>query len=258
MGSSGRRKRERHANWRWYAASGFCFLFFFVALSSFVADIAAFRAVAWVEAWTNLVAISAAKGQAYRPADADWNEAHTDALLAVRLAPFNANYHETLARVYIARQLDLGDGDPRLRPLLRLAAAEYQTSIRLRPTWPYGHLGHAYVLRRELQLDDEYEQSLGAALKYGPWEPEVLAAVVDINIGILPTLQPTTRELVLDALRRGQAWTEDSQGNPVPYGNQIWRKVVARHREMVACGWLRIDTPLLKQRCQPQAPSAGG
>lgn len=255
MGRSSRKKRHRHSDKRWYLAAVFCLFFCLVAASSFIADLAAFRARSWVEAWTNLVAVSAQKGLAYRPEDADWNAARDSALLAVRLAPFNANYHETLARVYIARQVDLADGDPLLKPLLRAAAAEYQTSIRLRPTWPYGHLGHAYVLRRELRLDAEYEASLRAALHYGPWEPLVLASVVDINIDILPQLQPSTRILVLDTLRRGQAWTQDSQGYPIPYGDEIWGKVVARHREMVVCGWLRIDTPLLKQRCQPKGNS---
>lgn len=251
MRVSVRKKRHRLSDWRWYVASFFCLLFFLLSFSYFVADLAAFRALSWVETWTNQVEISARKGLAYRPEPADWQEAHDDALLAVRLAPFNANYHETLARVYVAQQVDIADGDPVLQTMLNAAAKEYRQSIGLRPTWPYGYLGHAYVLRREGRLDAEYERSLQAALQYGPWEPSLLASVVEINIGILPKLQPVTRQLVLDALRRGQAWTEDSHGNPVPYGNRIWGRVVAQHREMVACAWLKIDTPLLRQRCLP-------
>lgn len=251
MSHSSRRKRHARLTWQWCGVAAFCLLFFVISLASVVADLAAFRSRSWVEAWTNLVEVSAQKGLAYRPEAADWESAHNEALLAVSLVPWSASYHETLARVYVAKQVDLADGDPALKPFLNAAASEYQRAIHLRPTWPYGYLGHAYVLRRELRLDAEYERSLRAALQYGPWEPQLLMSVVDINIDILPRLQPATRDLVLQTLRRGQAWTQDSEGHPLAFGDQIWGRVTAKHREMVACGWLRIDTPLLKQRCQP-------
>lgn len=242
------RKRQR-PDWRWYAAAFVLLLFLLWALSSFVADLAAFRARAWVEAWENLALQSAKKSRVYRPEDADWDGAQRNALLAVRLAPFNADYHEILARVYLSRHLDVEDGDPVLQPLLRKAEAEYKTAIRLRPYWPYGYMGLAYVYRRELRLDAQYEQNLRAALQRGPWEPQILSGVIQHNLDVLAKLSPSTRQLVLDTLRRGQAWTTDSKGNPLPYGDQIWSVVTSRHREMVVCGWLRIDTPLLQQRC---------
>ncbi len=254
MGDSVRKRRRRYrADWRWYVAASFCFLFFLVSLSAFVADLAAFRARSWVEAWTNLVTVSAARGLAYRPDAGDWEGARSAAQLATTLAPLNANYHETLARVYASQQLDLADGSARLRPMLDLADAEYQQSISLRPTWPYGYLGRVYVLRRAGRMDAAYADSLAAALRYGPWEPLVLSSVVDLNIDILGQLQPSTRQLVLGALHRGQGWTQDTQGHPVPYGDQLWGRLKARHRDMVACGWLRLDTPLLQQRCSPPA-----
>jgi hypothetical protein len=244
------RKRQRPA-WRWYTAAFILLLFLLWALSSVVADLAAFRARAWVEAWENLAVQSARKLHVYRPEDADWEGAHRDARLAVSLAPFNADYHETLARVYLSRHLDVEDGDPALSPLLRKAEDEYKVAIRLRPNWPYGYMGLAYVYRREARFDAQYEQSLRSALQYGPWEPQILSGVVQLNLDALPRLLPSTRQLVLDTLRRGQAWTADSKGNPIPYGDQMWSVVTSRHREMVVCGWLRLDTPLLRQRCLP-------
>lgn len=244
------RKRQR-PDWRGYVAA-FTLLFFLIwAFSSFIADMAAFRARSWVEAWDNMAAQSAQQLRSYEPEEADWYRAQSDALLAVTLAPFNADYHETLARVYLSRHLGAADGNPILLPLLRQAEDEYRAAIRLRPNWPYGYMGLAYVYRREARFDGQYEQSLRAALQYGPWEPQILSGVVQLNLDILPKLQPSARQLVLDALRRGQAWTQDSQGSPIPYGDQIWSVVTSRHRELVVCGWLRLDTPLLQQRCLP-------
>ncbi len=247
------RRHRRSADWRWFAAGIFCLLFCLLCLSSLVANFSAFRARAWVEAWDNLALGALAKSQTYRPDEADWQEAQASALLATRLAPFNADFRETLARVYLAKQFDLPDGDPRLLPSLRQAEEQYRAAIALRPNWPYGYLGLSYVMRRAVRLDADYEKSLRDAVHYGPWEPVVLSSVVSFNLDVLHKLSPSTREFVLDTLRRGQAWTSDSKGNPMPYGNQIWRVVTSRHKEMLVCSWLRMDTPLLKQRCQPSA-----
>lgn len=248
------RRHRRATDWRWLLAGTFVALFLVLSLSAMLANLAAFRARAWVETWDNLVTVSLVQSRAYRPESEDWDEAYTDALLATSLAPFNAGFRETLARVYIAKQFDIPDGDPVLLPWLREAEAQYRRAIALRPNWPYGYLGLSYVLRRQVRLDAEYEKSLRDAVHHGPWEPVVLSSVVDLNLDVLHKLSPSTREFVLETLRRGQAWTQDSQGKPVPHGNAIWRVVTKRHKEMLVCSWLRVDTPLLRQRCQPTIP----
>lgn len=250
--SAGRRRR---IDWRWMFFSSVCLLFFLLFLSSWLANIAAFRARVWVEAWDNLVTASLAKSRTYRPEDADWEEAHWHALWATRLAPFNADFRETLARVYVAKQFDIPDGDAALLPMLKLAEEQYRKAIALRPGWPYGHLGLVYVLRREMRLDASYEQSMRDAVRYGPWEPMVLSSVVRLNLDILQGLPPSTRSFVLDTLRRGQAWTQDSEGRPVPYGDEIWRVVTSSRKDMLVCSWLRLDTPLLRQRCLSPLPA---
>jgi hypothetical protein len=247
--------RRRGIDWRWMFVSSLCLLFFLLSLSAWLANIAAFRARVWVETWDNLVTTSLAKSRTYRPDDADWEEARWHALWATRLAPFNADFRETLARVYIAKQFDIPDGDAALLPMLTLAEEQYRKAIALRPNWPYGYIGLAYVLRREVRLDASYEQSMRDAVHYGPWEPMVLTSVVSLNIDVLHRLSPSTRTFVLQTLRRGQAWTQDSEGLPIPYGDQIWHVVTSRRKDMLVCSWLRLDTPLLRQRCLSPVPA---
>lgn len=244
-------RRRRGIDWFWAGAAAVALALFLWFLSSTIADLAAFRARAWVDTWSNLARQAAQKSRLYEPKSGDWQAAHRDAMWAVRLSPFNADYRQVLADVYASRDLGMVDGDPRLLPMLERAEYEYRRSITLRPVWPYGYLGLAYVLRRANRLDAQYEQALRDALHYGPWEPMILATVVDLNLDVLSKLRPSTRQLVLDALVRGQAWTADSQGRRLPYGDQIWGRVTSRHRELAVCGWLRLDTPLLRQRCTP-------
>lgn len=245
---------ESRRSWLWWPVVVAAFGFVLWSLAWCIADLEAFRARAWTEAWDNLARQAASQGQFYDPDGGDWESARRNGERAVLLAPLSSEYHEVLARVYVSRYLSTADGDSQTRPFLEQAAAEYREAIRLRPTWPYNYLDLAYALRRLDKLDDEYEQSLRMALHYGPWEPQVLSSVVSLNLDKLPRLKPSTRQLVLDTLVRGQAWTEDSRGEPVPYGDQIWGDIQMRHKELVVCSWLPMKSPLLKYRCNPSVP----
>lgn len=258
-----RRRRSRSEaaarvlNWRWLLAGIFSLLFLVWALAWGVADLAAYRARTWTETWINQDQLALRRGLFYVPAEADWQDALSAAMLAQRLAPWSADYEDRLGHVYAARYIGVADGDAVAMPFWQQAETHYRRAIALRPTWPYTYVALAQVQRHMQRLDGEYEQSLRQALHYGPWEPAVQMAVVDMNLDLLPRLQPSTRQLVLDTLRRGQAWTVDSKGNPVPYGDQLWARIVLRHKQFVVCGWLPQDDLQLRARCNP-APATPG
>lgn len=244
---------RRRQVWLWWTAMVMALLFALGSLAWVVADISAFRARSWVETWENLVLQSARKGVYYEPGDKDWLSARQAAALAVRLAPFSADYREILARVIASRYPMANDADERAMPFLDEAAAHYRSAIRMRPTWPHTYVSLAHVLRRMGRLDEEYETSMRQALRYGPWEPAVLMRVVDINVDILPRLPDSTRQLVLETFMRGQAWISDSEGRRIPYGDQLWARVVARRKQMLVCSWLPMTDARIRERCT--APS---
>lgn len=255
------RRRRRHSgsstparkamDLRWLPLMLAAFLFVLWSVLWCIADLEAFRARAWAETWENLTSVAAGKGLPYEPDPDDWALARRHAEHALSLAPLSSEYHEVLARIYVSRYPAAPVGDALAQPYLEKAAALYREAIRLRPTWPYNYTGLAYTLRRMGRLDAEYEQSMRDALRHGPWEPNVMRSVVRYNLDVLSQLQPSTRQLVLDTLMRGQGWTQDMQGNPVPYGDQVWGEVVVRHKQWVACGWLPMNNPQIRFRCSP-------
>lgn len=244
-------RNVRHRDWRWVMAACLALLFVLWSLAWGLADLAAFRARAWVEAWGHLAQQATVKQQAYDPLPQDWEEARADGERAVRLAPFSADYREGLARVYASRYLSTEDGAAIALPFQERAVAQYRESIRLRPTWPYSYIALAQTLARMNRFDAEFEYSLRMALHYGPWEPAIMLAMTDMALDDLPRLSPAARQLVLDTVLRGQAWTSDASGNAVPYGNQIWARVAGRHQQMVICGWLPMKDRQIRSRCSP-------
>lgn len=242
---------HRKTDWRWLAIGVLALLFVSWSLAWGVADIAAFRARVWVEAWSHQVQQAAVKGQAYDPDPDDWEAARAAGERAVRLAPLSADYREGLARVYASRYLSTADGAAIALPFQEQALQQYRESIRLRPTWPYSYIALAQTLSRMNRFDAEFDRSLHMAIHYGPWEPAIMLAMTDMALDDLPRLSPEARQLVLDTLRRGQAWTSDASGNTVPYGDQIWARVAARHQQMVICSWLSMSDHQIRARCSP-------
>lgn len=241
----------RIRGWGWQALALLVLMFVLWSLAWGVADLAAFRARVWVETWSYLARQAIVQGRSYDPAPDDWKAARDNGEWAVRLAPFSADYREGLARVYASRYLSTADGAAIALPFQAKAVAEYRESIRLRPAWPYSYIALAQTLARMNRFDAEFDDSLRMAMHYGPWEPDIMLAMTDMALDGLPRLSPASRQLVLDTVRRGQAWTTDAKGRKVPYGDQIWARVATRHKQMVICGWLPMNDPQIRSRCSP-------
>jgi hypothetical protein len=239
-------------NWRlmgWRAMAALVVVFAVWSLSGMVADIAAFRAGAWVEAWSHQLAQTQSRQSSFSLQDADWQEAHGLAMLAVRLAPMNADYREGLARVHEMRFITAPIGMPEAKAEREMAIAAYQDSIRLRPTWPYAYAALAYALVRAGGHEAEVESALAEAARLGPWEPQVMEAIVDIGLDGWYRISPASRKVVSDTLLRSQSWQAGESGHR--HADRVWARVEAHHKQALACAMLPMKDARNQQRCNP-------
>lgn len=219
------------------------------SLIGVIADVAAFRAGAWVEAWSFQLVQAQARQELFSPRDADWLEARELGSLAVRLSPMNADYREGLARVHEARFLMVPPGAPEARQEREKAIAEYRESIRLRPTWPYAHAALAYALVRAGGHDAEVETVLADAARLGPWEPQVMEAIVDVGLDGWYWISPASRKVVSDTLLRSQSWKAGATGQR--HADRVWARVEAHHKQALVCAMLPMRDERNRQRCNP-------
>lgn len=233
----------------WWTAASVMGIFALWSLTGLIADIAAFRAGAWVEAWTFQMVSTSSPDASFAPRDSEWQEARALAGLAVRLAPLNADYRERLARVHEARFLMAPPGAVEARQEREKAIAQYRESIRLRPTWPYAHAALAYALVRAGGHDGEVERALASAARLGPWEPQVMEAIVDIGLDGWYWISPPTREVVSATLLRSQSWKAGDAGQR--HADRVWARVEAHHKQALACTMLGMRDERNRQRCNP-------
>lgn len=230
-----------------------CVLFTLMSFVHMAADIAAYRAKSWVETWENQAWQSAQAGKYFEPSEEDWEKAKSQAEWAVRLSPWNADHKEQAARVWASRYPMAGYGDEKAQPFRTKANEYFRESIRQRPTWPHTYMTFATNKRYMNELDDEYENLMRQALLYGPWEPEVFLRIVDINLDALALLKPTTRQLVLATAEKGLAWTQDKDGNTMPYSQEIWNRIKVRKKDLMICSWLYMKEPAIRHYCLGEA-----
>jgi hypothetical protein len=236
-------------NWRLTGKVAACVAIFFAgwSLTGVLADIAAFRAGAWVEAWSFQMVQAQARQTVFVPPEADWQEAEGLGQLAVRLSPLNADYHEKLARVYEARFMMLPPGTPEAKAVREKAVIEYREAIRLRPTWPYAHSALAYALVRTGGHDLEVETALAEASRLGPWEPQVMEAVVDIGLDGWYRISPASRKVVSETLLRSQSWMAGEMGRQ--HADRVWARVEAHRKQALVCAMLPMKDERNRQRC---------
>ncbi|HQV41151.1 MAG TPA: hypothetical protein PLN04_03955 [Moraxellaceae bacterium] len=231
----------------WLAAALIMGVFGIWSILGMVADIAAFRGGAWVEAWSFQLSKAQTQNEFFSPQDEDWQQAYALANLAVRLSPMNADYREGLARIHEARFIMAPIGDPEARPEREKAIASYRDSIRLRPTWPYAHAALAYALVRAGGHDAEMESALAEAARLGPWEPKVMEAIVDIGLDGWYRISPASRVIVSNTLLRSQSWAAGQAGQQ--HADRAWARVEAHHKQALVCAILPMQDERNRQHC---------
>lgn len=160
------------------------------ALANGVAD------VAWQPARAVLARWEAAGGA---PGAEALEQARAALALAHALDPLNPRYVQESARVQEWSAIGLPPWEAGTRERLEEALATYREAIALRPTWPYAWAGLARAKLRLLQLDGEFERAVERAGALGPWEPEVLLALTEIDLLAGPLLPETARVQVAAA-----------------------------------------------------------
>lgn len=233
----------------WWLALVMAGLFAIWSLLGVIADIAAFRGKAWVEAWSHQAVQAQARGQLFSPLDEDWQEARALATLSVRLSPLNADYREGLARIHEARFMMAGLGAAEARKDREKAVALYRDSIALRPSWPYAHAALAYALWRAGGLQAEVEVALADAARLGPWEPQVMEAIIDVGLDAWYVLTPSARRVVSDAILRSQSWRAGDLGQR--HADRAWAIVRTHRKQALACAMLPQREERIRSRCNP-------
>lgn len=65
------------------------------------------------------------------------------------------------------------ESQARINTLAQEAINLHQAAIKLRPRWPYSWSGIALMKAYQQQFDDQFEQAVHQAVRYGPWENTV-------------------------------------------------------------------------------------
>ncbi|MFP5429728.1 MAG: hypothetical protein ACLGHE_01930 [Gammaproteobacteria bacterium] len=232
----------------WLALLGVS-LFAVWSLLGVVADVAAFRGKAWVETWAHQAVQARSKGQVFFPQDANWEEAHAFAALSVKLSPFNADYREGLARIHEARWLMAAPGLPEATADRMQAASLYREAIVLRPTWPYAHAALVYALARVGGHEAEVEASMLEAARLGPWEPQVMDAIIDVGLDGWYRLTPTARQVVSETILRSQSWRAGAIGER--HADRSWAIIRQHRKQALACAMLPQREERIRSRCDP-------
>ncbi len=233
----------------WWLALIVLVLFAVWSLFGVVADVAAFRGKAWVETWGHQAVQAQSRGQLFFPQEADWEEAHSLAALAVTLSPFNADYREGLARIHEARWLMAAPGQPEAREDRERAVALYREAIALRPTWPYAHAALVYALARAGGREAEMEAAMLEAARLGPWEPQVMDAIIDVGLDGWYRLTPSARQVVVEVILRSQSWRAGALGQR--HADRAWAIIRTHRKQVLACAMLPQREERIRSHCDP-------
>lgn len=138
-----------------------CVTLALTSLSTMVSDIAAHQATRQERKWQD--------GQPVN--ETDWIKAFDQLEFATWLFPWNPDYLQTQGRLaYWAA----GSGDRLNLPPASSGIEPLRKSLRVRPQSPYAWADLALVKGMAGQYDQEFNQALRNAQKYGPWERPVL------------------------------------------------------------------------------------
>ena len=123
--------------------------------------------------------------------------------LAQRFEPGNPTTAEQLGGLYSlnVREAEAGAalGSQRARAL-----EQYAMAVALRPTSPYAWANLAWTKYYLGQVDAEFYRALEAAMRLGPWEPEVQFVVVDLGLALWDEMPAALRPGILAMAQNGQ------------------------------------------------------
>ena len=138
--------------------------FMYQALNIALADIKHYPVKHWIK--------KIETGQAITKADIDM--AIITIQSAIKKTPNNPEYREYLARLYFLSAIDVYNKDNNnlkaFRADLVNAYIQHKTALKHRPQWPYSWANLALIKAHLQQYDNEFENAIINAEKFGPWE----------------------------------------------------------------------------------------
>lgn len=146
----------------------------------------------------------------------DWDEASTfptDAALSESLSSINTalswdssnpEYLEIKARLLYYQALNRMRAAAATYPneLFIEAASLHRKALETRPTWPYSWANLALMKSFSTELDDEFNQAVLNANKFGPWELPVQLTLAQIGARHWASLTPVQRAVIAANVHR--------------------------------------------------------
>jgi hypothetical protein len=176
--------------------------FLFLAAALLGAGIYSAALRGWADAnYTSArLALEAGKGKPSAGALATARAAIDEAL---RFEPSNPHYVEQSALLRERQALALGRDDPQSRRLLGESLADFRAAARMRPGSAYAWAGIAVLKLRLRELDEEFHGAIERAVRLGPWEAQVQAAIAQVGLAAWRRLAPAVQAQVIGMLERG-------------------------------------------------------
>ncbi len=167
-----------------------------------------------------------------------WLAARDHLRRAIRLNPKNAEYLESMGRLYEEKGRHSSALDGESNPFLVESVNYFEQSLKLRPgsamTWANLALAH-YQLN---QLGGPFRHALHRAVSLGSWEPGVLDIVSDVGLGAWSSVAPETQQLVTENIKR-------QARHRAP---QLWNSAQVHDQIDLVCGTLSVQI-LLEHYC---------
>lgn len=175
-----------------------------------IAAIDYFRVQGYVEAWSYQVQ----RNPAYQIPTTEYENALSDAQQAVKLIPYNSDYHVGLADILtwkIVNTANLPTADR--QNLTTEVLNHYHIAIKQRPSWPYTYTKLALTKAKLGEIDQEMMTSLQKANQLGPREIDILHMIIQLGLANWKHLDHDTQLTVASALDKTLSWNIDDKTN---------------------------------------------
>lgn len=140
-----------------------------------------------------------------QPESAELAQALSNIRRSISWAPDNGEYRdiEGLLLYYQALNEQSNGNTPGFTELTNSALNSFRKAAELRPRWPYSQANIALIKSALDQYDQEFEQAIERATRFGPWENAVNISVTTAGFAGWHQLDTQTQKRVLENTERG-------------------------------------------------------
>lgn len=210
--------RHKHPFWQNVLAGLFALVVLLCAWYAgkyMVSAVAEYFSQAHLDTWSE---------RAELPDEAEWLRAKNQLSLSISMTSGNPRVQQLGGRLYEWRiEMAKANGED-TQPFIESALDFYRRSIELRPLWPYAWLQFTQAKLRAKQFDDEFRHAYSMSFRFGPWEEDVYAGLVEVGFAAFKQLGKDNQNVLLNSARR-------MADNPKTYEKLI--KAGKRHKKLL-------------------------